>query len=171
METTMFYFNDRPVVHSKISGLPFMVSLLRLLFKSFYFSLMSESNHLKGFRFFILYFKRALQHNMPHRNFFCCLLESNQGLSIGQAGFTALSPQSTCPLKTTLFYQLEKTLDWKLEIMETTMFYFNDRPVIHSEISGLPFMVSLLPILFESFYLSLIKGLGLQHSVPNQHAL
>ena len=79
VETTMFYFNDRPVVHSKISGLPFMVSLLRILFKSFYLSLMSESNHLKGFRFFILYFKRALQHNMPHRNFFCCLLESNQG--------------------------------------------------------------------------------------------
>ena len=30
-----------------------------------------------------------------------------------------------------------------LEIVETTLFYLIDRPVVHSEVSGLPYMVSL----------------------------
>ena len=29
-----------------------------------------------------------------------------------------------------------------LEIVETTLFYLIDRPVVHSEVSGLPYMVS-----------------------------
>ena len=46
-----------------------------------------------------------------------------------------------------------------LTIVEATLFYLVDRPVVHSELSGLPFMVCsfiaipLIIILYMSFYL------------------
>ena len=38
-----------------------------------------------------------------------------------------------------------------LEIVEATLFYLDDRPVVHSEVSGLPFMVSFISFALVSY--------------------
>ena len=38
-----------------------------------------------------------------------------------------------------------------LEIVEATLFYLVDRPVVHSEVSGLPFMVSFISFVLVSY--------------------
>ena len=38
-----------------------------------------------------------------------------------------------------------------LEIVEATLFYLVDRPVVHSEVSGLPFMVSFISFALVSY--------------------
>ena len=49
-----------------------------------------------------------------------------------------------------------------LEIVEATLFYLVDRPVVHSEVSGLPFMVSFIScvsfalIYYQSSYFSIL---------------
>ena len=107
VESTLFYLRDRPQVHSEVSGLPFMVRIslfndnvcpplmwwlllvcLYHLFDGrikirFYNSKIAYTFLIARFvlvSFFIKtypFLQRALQHDMPHRDFFSCLRETD----------------------------------------------------------------------------------------------
>ena len=104
VEATLFYLVDRPVVHSEVSGLPFMVSFIScvsfalIYYQSSYFSILVLWAYwvvklictLLGLKCLL---QRMLYNNTPHRDFFCCLRESNQGF-IDRSGWI-YSPTSS----------------------------------------------------------------------------
>ena len=105
VEATLFYLVDRPVVHSEVSGLPFMVSFISFALVSYqsiisyqYFSILVLWAYwvvklictLLGLKCLL---QRMLYNNTPHRDFFCCLRESNQGF-IDRSGWI-YSPTSS----------------------------------------------------------------------------
>ena len=85
VEVTFRYLADRPQVHSEVSGLPFMVSL-----SGDHDYRMSQANSLSWGCFSkscICLLQRALYQDMPHRDFFSCLRESNSEFISGSGWY------------------------------------------------------------------------------------
>ena len=88
VEDTLHYLVQRPVVHSELSGWPFMV-MFRRCFCQVIISAFSSTGSDSDLTIIIdvfFTFQRALQHDMPRRCFFSCVRESNAEF-ISRAGW------------------------------------------------------------------------------------